>query len=185
MEPQSTIKTVEVINIIALLLSPVIAVCIGFWLQERKKIYEVKKNIFLTLIAHRGDQVHHNFVNSLNMIDFVFRKDKAVITAWHTHRDNLKQDRHCTPDEIRRSLLNLLAEMTDCLGYKKLRQTSFEEHYVPNAHYNQAVFDIVLRDNLVGYLKSGKEVFEFLKKEADKKANQSTSVPTDSPMPDT
>ena len=61
-----------VVNIIAVLLSPVIAVLVTVYLQNRREKRSQKLWIFNTLIGTRHSPLIEENVRALNMIDVVF-----------------------------------------------------------------------------------------------------------------
>ena len=62
----------EILTFCAILLSPVIAVLITVWLQNRKERRATKLWVFNTLIATRHDPIKDENVRALNMVDVVF-----------------------------------------------------------------------------------------------------------------
>jgi len=68
----------EIINLFALLFSPLIAVLVSVFLQSKQAKYGEKKVIFSTLIATRHSPINDQTVRALNMIDVVFYKNKNV-----------------------------------------------------------------------------------------------------------
>jgi len=165
--------TLTIISVIAIFSSPVIAVGVGQCLQDRKKKYDAKLNLLLILISHRENQVHSDFVMALNRIDLVYYNDKTVLAAWHKNFENFhKKNEVNFQQTLQLSFLDLVSEMSKSLGYIDLRQTDIDRAYFPEAHGNMAIFDQALKENLVGYLKSGKDVFEYIKNEADRKSQE-------------
>ena len=69
----------KILNIVALLLVPIVAVIVGQKLQERAKKREDKMQIFKVLMTNRGLGWSPDMVEALNIIDVVFADDDAVI----------------------------------------------------------------------------------------------------------
>ncbi len=65
-------------TIIAILLSPVTAVLISIWVQDRREKRQQKRFIFSSLMSTRHQIVSDEFVRALNMIDVVFHDEKKV-----------------------------------------------------------------------------------------------------------
>ena len=78
-----------ILNLIAVLLIPVVAVFVGQYLQERAQRRKDKMDIFKTLMINRvGWSVEST--RAMNIIDIVFSDDKNVRQAWseyyHAHK---------------------------------------------------------------------------------------------------
>jgi hypothetical protein len=136
-------------NVIAVLLSPLFAVQVTVWLNDRatdrKDRLARKRHIFHTLMATRGSlggngQLSHEHVQALNTIDIEFHGDpkaKAILTKWKAYLDQLNTP-PTTTDEAgwalwgsRREqlLVELLSALGTYLGYDfdetHLRRTSY------------------------------------------------------------
>ncbi len=72
----------KILNIVALLLVPIVAVIVGQKLQERAKKREDKMQIFKVLMTSRELGWSQDMVWALNIIDVVFADDDAVIRQW-------------------------------------------------------------------------------------------------------
>jgi hypothetical protein len=144
------------INIIAILLSPVIAVCITLWYQNYKTKKDAKYHLFLTLMAHRKRLIPtYDLVDSLNTIDVVFSKNQTVINLWHEYYTLLYQKFDDTNYETRsHKHLELLTEMAKVLGYKKIRQIDIDKFYVPIAHGSIAEMSYKLQTELLRVLEN-------------------------------
>ena len=70
------------INLIAIIAIPIVAVIIGQKLQDRAKKREDKMNILKTLMTARIYGWTADSVHSLNIIDIVFARDELVRSAW-------------------------------------------------------------------------------------------------------
>ena len=79
----------DVINILAILISPIIAVLISIWVQNRKEKRQNKMNIFTTLMATRHSSIIDESVRALNMIDVVFYDKHLVRQLWREYFDML------------------------------------------------------------------------------------------------
>lgn len=126
----------EIISIVAILLSPIIAVLITLWYQSYKTKRDAKMNLFLTLMTYRKtNPPTYSMVDSLNMISVLFSKNKTVVELWHEYYELLCQKFDETNYETRsHKYLDMLSEMARVLGYKNLPQTSIDKFYSPVAH---------------------------------------------------
>ena len=141
--------SIESINILAILLSPVIAVVVTLWYQNRREKRNTKLSLFITLMAYRKTtKPTYDWAKSLNLIDIVFADNPAVVKLWHEYHGHLCVD--ATTQATQHTYLNLLSEMAKELDYKRLQQTDIDTFYRPNVHEkdaqeNQELFDQILR----------------------------------------
>ncbi len=125
----------EIISIVAILLSPIIAVLITLWYQSYKTKRDAKMNLFLTLMTYRKtNPPTYSMVDSLNMISVLFSKNKTVVELWHEYYELLCQKFDETNYETRsHKYLDMLSEMArEILGYKNLPQTSIDTVLLPS-----------------------------------------------------
>lgn len=107
-------------GVLAVLLSPVIAVLITLWHQGRKEKRDAKRWILQTLIATRHSPITDETVRALNLIDVVFHNAPTVRRLWHEYYDMLgNQGLHNPSGWTTRQKKNLemLTEMAKVLGY--------------------------------------------------------------------
>lgn len=79
----------DIINIIAIIISPIVAVIVGQYLQTKSKKPEDKLEIFKTLMVSRGLGGSTESVRALNIIEVVFSDDKNVLNQWKKYYDKL------------------------------------------------------------------------------------------------
>jgi hypothetical protein len=126
-------------QLIALFLSPIIPVLITLWWQRRKEKRDAKRNLFITLMAHRRAYPPTiEWVNALNLIDVVFADHTSVVNLWHNYYEELKHAAEPSHAQtLQHAHLQMLSEMARVLGYKRLQQTDIDKYYSPVAHGNQ------------------------------------------------
>ena len=108
-------ETKDILNLIALVVIPIVAVLIGRWLQDRSEKRKDKMQIFKTLMTSRIYGWTPESVNALNIIDIVFANDKNVRAAW-----------------------KLLEAIACSLGYKdKITWETIQNPYMPIGMVNQ------------------------------------------------
>jgi hypothetical protein len=82
-----------IVNILAILLAPIIAIQVSQWLSRKKEAENRKMEIFRNLMATRATGLSPVHVEALNKIDIEFSqndaKTKAVFEAWKEYRDHL------------------------------------------------------------------------------------------------
>lgn len=134
----------DVLNIVALVVVPILAVVIGQCLQNRAERRKDKMQVFKTLMTSRiygqVDGWTREGVEAMNIIDVVFVDDKKVREAWKDLNDKFRVS---NPDEqhlekIRQAQFKLLEEMAKALGYKdKITWETIQNPYVPKGLVEQ------------------------------------------------
>lgn len=125
----------DVLNLIAIIVIPILAVLIGQWLQTRSEKRKDKMQIFKTLMTARIYGWTVDSVYALNVIDIVFANDKEVRATWKDLNDKY----HVTnPDEtqlkkIEQAQYKLLEAISNSLGYKdKITWETIQNPYIPD-----------------------------------------------------
>lgn len=130
----------DLINILAIILSPIIAVIIGQFLQMKEKKHEDKMAIFKTLMTSRlyGSWTL-DAIFALNTIDVIFSDDEKVRTQWKSYYEKLCIQ---NPDEMEIKKIQdeknkLLEIMAKSLGYKdKITWETIQNPYCPKGLIN-------------------------------------------------
>src|ERR1700743_516661 len=116
----------DILTIMAILLSPVIAVQVDKFIEKSRADKHRKIAIFKTLMATRGTRLSIEHVNALNQIDLEFygnKKFQKVVNAWKEYLDQLyvkfegDEEFKRWNDKAEELLANLLFEMGTSLGY--------------------------------------------------------------------
>lgn len=139
-EGERKMECKDILNLIAIIVIPIVAVWIGQWLQNKSEKRKDKMHIFKTLMTSRIYGWTQESVYYLNIIDIVFANDKKVRNAWK----NL-YDKYCiqNPDEIQLKKIQnaqykLLETMAISLGYKdKIIWEMIQNPYVPQGMITQ------------------------------------------------
>lgn len=130
----------DILNLIAIIVIPIVAVLIGQHLQNRAEIRKDKMHIFKVLMTSRIYGWTQESVHCLNIIDIVFSDDENVRNAWKD-----LYDKYCVqnPDEtqlkkIQNSQYKLLDTMANSLGYKdKVTWETIQNPYIPEGMRRQ------------------------------------------------
>ena len=124
--------TLQIINIIALIVIPIFSVLLGQYLQRQAKKREDKLSIFKSLMTSRIYGWTVDSVHALNLIDVVFAKDKKVIAQWKIAQDKLFVENPTETElrKIKQEKDKLLKFMAESLGYKIDLET-FQNPYIP------------------------------------------------------
>ena len=130
----------DILNLIAIIVIPIVAVLIGQHLQNRAEIRKDKMHIFKVLMTSRIYGWTQESVHCLNIIDIVFSDDENVRNAWKD-----LYDKYCVqnPDEtqlkkIQNAQYKLLDTMANSLGYKdKVTWETSQNPYIPEGMRRQ------------------------------------------------
>lgn len=130
----------DILNLIAIIVIPIIAVVIGQYLQNKAEKRKDKMQIFKTLMTSRIYGWTQESVHCLNIIDIIFSDDKKVRDAWKD-----LYDKYCVqnPDDIqlkkiKNAQYKLLETMAISLGYKdKVTWKNIQNPYIPNGLIQQ------------------------------------------------
>lgn len=130
----------DILNLIAIILIPIIAVVIGQYLQNKAEKRKDKAQIFKTLMTSRIYGWTQESMHCLNVIDIVFSDDKKVRDAWKD-----LYDKYCVrnPDDvqlkkIQNAQYKLLETISNSLGYKdKITWQTIQNPYISNGLLQQ------------------------------------------------
>jgi hypothetical protein len=146
---------------IAALLTPIAAVFITIWYQNRQMKRGAKMKLFMDLISTRDQvPVDYNHVLALNRIDVVFHGQRDILRLWHEYFDLLCQpisdDVHRTRSHKRIELLSAIGKH---LGYDNLQQVSLDKYYQPQSHFQWSLNAAEIQVELLRVLKSTDTLF--------------------------
>lgn len=127
----------DLFMLLAVLFSPLVAVQVTRYLDDRNEKRERKLRIFKTLMATRASNLTPAHVEALNMIDLEFdvrnKKEKAVIDAWKNYLDHLNAQHFPLDQWVTRRVdlqVELLHAMAIVLGYE------FDKVHIKNSCYS-------------------------------------------------
>lgn len=125
----------EIVTLIAIALSPAIAVLISIWVHNWREKRQHKKLIFSSLMSSRHQIISDEIVRALNMIDVVFYNKKKVRELWHEYYDMLLNEglNNSTGWKQRDTKrLELIHEMAKAIGYgKEITHIDVDRVYMP------------------------------------------------------
>lgn len=131
----------DILIITATVLSPVIAVQVTRYLDDRNEERGRKLQVFKTLMATRAYNIAPAHVEALNKIDLEFSNkrplEKAVLDVWQQYLDHLgNQQMAAEAWNIRRVdlLVDLLYAMGKAVGYDFNKTQIKNGTYAPTAH---------------------------------------------------
>jgi polysaccharide pyruvyl transferase WcaK-like protein len=91
MVTEETIKLMDIINILAIIMGPIIAISMTRYLDKKRDIEQRKFQIFKELMVTRTTQINPEHVKALNAIEIEFYNDEKVINAWKKYFDTLHE----------------------------------------------------------------------------------------------
>jgi len=145
------------VNIVAVLLSPVIAVLITMWLTSRREVRREKMSVFNALIANRNNSIAIENVRALNMIDVVFHDATQVRRLWHEYFDMLSNEglnNEIGWKQREKRNLEMITAMANVLGYgKAITHLDVDRIYRPIGLENQNQKGNAIADELLRVLK--------------------------------
>lgn len=136
-----TLRVMEVqtwITGLAIFLGPLAGVLFTLWFQGRKEKRDAKERLFLVLMSERKNHfITKDVTKALNKIDVVFADSPKVKSLWHKYYSLLSQQ----PGEERvHTWLEMLAAMSQELGFKRLSQVDLDKFYMPQGHFDDEQF---------------------------------------------
>ena len=133
--------TTDILMVLATAISPLIAVQVTRYLDDRNEERGRKLNVFKTLMATRAYSISPRHVEALNTIDLEFLpnrpKEKAVLDVWQQYLDHLgNTGMEVAAWNVRRVdlLVDLLYAMAKVLGYDFNKTQIKNGTYSPVAH---------------------------------------------------
>ena len=131
----------DILIIAATALSPLIAVQVTRYLDDRNEERDRKLQVFKTLMATRAYNLSPAHVEALNRIDLEFsaskRAEKAVLDVWQQYLDHLGSKNltgQAWNDKRVDLLVDLLHAMGKSLGYDFNKTQIKNATYSPTAH---------------------------------------------------
>lgn len=121
-----------ILNLIAVLVSPLFAVKVSQYLQNKEQSRKDKMQIFQCLMTYRKiGWATLGAVNALNSIDIIFSDSQKVLDQFHTWQNKCKNT--TSLEDIYEGQCKLLQAMADELGYKdKITWDIIQDPYYPD-----------------------------------------------------
>jgi len=125
----------DIISIIAILLSPAIAVGVSMWIQTRREKLQHKRFIFTKLMETRHEIYSQEIVRALNMIDVAFYDNSRVRELWKEYLEMLNNKGLDNPqgwEQRKKKRLELVQGMAKAVGYGKgISHLDVDRFYLP------------------------------------------------------
>ena len=147
-------KIVAVLNLIAVLLIPVVAVIVGQYLQERVQKRKDKMQIFQCLMTRRiTGWAALEAVNAINSIDIIFTDNKEIRNQLGVWKSKCRKD--IPSEEQYREQCKLLELMANDLGYKdKITWDIIQNPYYPEGLNQQLTMNAQIMNGQVEWAKA-------------------------------
>ena len=133
-------ETKDILNLLAIIIIPIVAVIIGQYLQDRAEIRKDKMHIFKVLMTSRIYGWTVDSVHALNLIDVVFAKEKKVRAVWKELYDaySSAEQSDLMTNKRNNLMYKLLEEIANNLGYKKnITWETIQNPYIPQGMVDQ------------------------------------------------
>lgn len=141
------------LNMAAIVLSPVFAVLISIWIQDRKEIRNRRFSIFNLLVTTRHRIATEDQVRAFNAIDTVFHDCDDVRRQWKEYFDLLNRPEQESQWKVK--YLELLSAMAASIGYKDaIKHEDLDRIYGPRGLYSEAERQAELSNELLRVLKA-------------------------------
>jgi len=152
------LSSITLVNIAAILLSPVIAVLVTLWLSARRQVYDRQLQVLLTLFGNRHRPISNDTVQALSVIDVVFAKNERVRRLWREYFEMLGNAGLGNPSgwaQRDQKLRELIHAMAQSLGFRgKLDHHDTERIYVPEGMGRQDERSEAIANELLRVLKA-------------------------------
>lgn len=129
----------SIVNLMAIVVIPIVAVIIGQMLQNRAQKRNDKIQIFKILMTSRIYGWTPEIVQALNLLEIVFADDKAVCEQWKVYYDKLCVENPTDTElsKIKKEKDRLLEIMAKSLGYKNITLATTQSPYIPKGMTDQ------------------------------------------------
>lgn len=168
----------EIINVIAIILIPIVAVLIGQWLQNKSEKRKDKMRVFSHLMSYRAFNYTDQYsVNILNSIPIVFYKDADVIEKYKNYIQSLNikpEDVLQKQKEIEDNKTKMLESMAKSLGYKNINWETIQNPYLPQGLINEKAAENLYKQGQVDLAKIVSQMAFSNKQEKTKKPKSNT-----------
>lgn len=164
--------TGAMLNILGLLLGPLLGIQTQKFIEKNQEKRKFKIFVFRTLMATRNERLGHRHVEALNSIDLAYRnekKEKKVIDAWRQYHSVLHDNEMAVNDSSQwntkreSAFVDLLYEMSQCLGYSYNRLEIEKGGYSPQWHGEQNAIQDKINKGLADVLHGEKSLSVILK----------------------
>jgi hypothetical protein len=128
---------VGLITIVAIILSPIIALNIQKKLDAAQENKARQLDVFRKLLITHMDNVSTEHMQALNMIDIEFYHEKEIRTSWNAYRNHLYAPPKTEESSLQEQWINDSADLLTALLYNmaRLLEYKFDETFIKNGTY--------------------------------------------------
>lgn len=119
-----------IVNIIAIIISPIIATLIALYISKRNEIRNEKLKILRVLMMTRLNRACLDYANALNLIDVVFYNSKSVRKSYKELLEMYYKG-NVSDTEFNTKNLKLIESIIEDIGYSK--EINWDEISLPYA----------------------------------------------------
>ena len=154
--------TMAIVNVIAIIAIPLVAVFVGQFLQNKAEKRKDKMQIFQCLMTKRiTGWAGLDAVNALNSIDIVFSDCEAVRKQWAVLLSKYRRD--ITAQEQYREQCKLLELMANDLGYKdKITWDIIQNPYYPEGLAKEIEINSQILDGQVAWANAAGQLSQLM-----------------------
>lgn len=138
----------EWLSIIAVLVSPLVAVLVSIWIEKYNQKRKDKMELFKILMTQRGIVESYEWVNALNSIYVVFSDEEKVLSALDEFlaTTNVRKPEDIDVASFENKKVKLLEEMSKSLGYSRnINWEQIKAPYVPNWILDERNFNATMK----------------------------------------
>ncbi len=126
-----------IVNIIAIIISPIIATLITLYISKRNEIRNEKLRILRILMVTRMNRACIDYANALNLIDVVFYNSKKVRQAYKELLEMYYKE-NVSDNEANIKNLKLIESIIEDIGYsKKINWNEVSIPYSPKWYFQE------------------------------------------------
>lgn len=162
---EKTMEWKDILNLVAILLSPIVALGISAYWQKKQDEKGRKMHIFYTLMRTRAQRLHYDHVQALNTIDVEFYDERQVVEAWKKYLDSLEQCSYDNSEAERRHIqkrddlfTELLQRMATVLKYDFSITDIKNTSYYPVGYGNDLTRQESILTNIDSIVKGDREL---------------------------
>ena len=162
MNIDTTLKLSDIISIFAILLSPLIAVKLTRWEDEKKLLYQRRYTIFKTLLATRSNNLSLEHVQALNLIDAEFNEKNfsVLLDTWKIYFQHLSSNasNHGWEQKRYELFVELVYQMGKALKIDLEKSRINQHSYIPNGHFIIEDEQKEIRKGILDFLKKDRSL---------------------------
>ncbi|MCW7491989.1 hypothetical protein ND861_04900 [Leptospira sp. 2 VSF19] len=166
-------KISDALSIIAILISPLLAVQLTMLFERKRKDYERRYTIFKTLLTTRSNTLSIQHVEALNSIDAEFNEKKfsKVLDKWNLYLQHLnhKPQYESWNQKSHDLLVDLIHEIGVSLKINFDKSRINQSAYYPNGHWVIEEELTEIRKAILDFLRKNKSLRIEISKDADNK----------------